>query len=249
MMLFITGMTKYPRRDRFPADTQKRRILIHELWPALPSPAMRKLLYYGIMIFLFLLVIELCLPRLLLPGLLPGPSHRQHPAAERHQDPVYRRYRDEDALIHRLRQNQYLVRPGLSHADNDEIDRQCRAANLARCFEPWLEFSFTDVRSKYVNVTDLRRFSTPDRSDSTAKDPLCIYFLGGSTMYGFDVTDAETIPSAFTSGLTGRNIPAAAPSASSIWACRSIIAIRSLSCCRTGFSGTTTHLSSSCWTG
>jgi hypothetical protein len=155
----------------------------------------RKLLYYGIMIFLFLLVIELCCRAYYYQAF-----SQVHPIASiqllndiRTQ---YRRYRDQDALIHRLRQNQYLVRPGLSHAGNDEIDRECRAANLA-VYEPWLEFAFTDVRSKYVNVADHRRFSTPDRSDSTAKDPLCIYFLGGSTMYGFDVTDAETIPSAF----------------------------------------------------
>ncbi len=39
--------------------------------------------------------------------------------------------------------------------------------------------------------------SLPDRSDSLVEDAFTIWFLGGSTMYGFNVTDAETIPAAF----------------------------------------------------
>jgi hypothetical protein len=158
-------------------------------------PPYRKLLYYGIMIFLFLLVIELCCRGYYYQAFSPA-----HPVATirllKDIRTRYRRRHEEETMIHRLRENQYLVRPGLSHADNDEIARECVAANRA-VYEPWLEFAFMDVRSKYVNVADHHRFSTPDRSDPTAKDPLCIYFLGGSTMYGFDVTDAETIPSAF----------------------------------------------------
>jgi len=108
-------------------------------------------------------------------------------------------HHDDDLLTGRLEHNQYLVRPEASKADNDEIDRECRAANRA-VFASWVEFAFSDFRSKYVNVVDHRRRSVPDRSDAasdSAARPFRIFFLGGSTMYGLDVTDAETIPSAF----------------------------------------------------
>jgi hypothetical protein len=107
-----------------------------------------------------------------------------------------RHYRIDDSLTRVARHNQALVRPQLSREENNEIERECRAANQA-VFEPWVEFAFTDFRSKYVNVTDHRRLSAPDRTDSGATNPFRVYFLGGSTIYGFDVTDAETIPSAF----------------------------------------------------
>ena len=97
---------------------------------------------------------------------------------------------------HRIQNDNYLVRPGFSHAENDEVARDCEEANIA-VYEPWVGFAFRDFSSKYVNVTDHVRKSIPELSDSGARQPFRIFFLGGSTIYGFHVTDAETIPSCF----------------------------------------------------
>src|ERR1700761_7568484 len=46
-----------------------------------------------------------------------------------------------DTLMQRLQKNHYLVRPSLSRAENDEINRENIAANQA-VYEPWVEFAF-----------------------------------------------------------------------------------------------------------
>jgi len=152
-------------------------------------------LFTGITVFIVLLITELFCRAYYYSAL--SPLHRVA-TVQLLKDlrDKFRHYRDDDSLTRMLQRNQALVRPQLSREENNEIDRECRAANRA-VYEPWVEFAFMDVRSKYVNVTDHRRLSIPDRSDSGAKEPLRIYFLGGSTTYGYDVTDAETIPSAF----------------------------------------------------
>src|SRR6202012_521738 len=101
-----------------------------------------------------------------------------------------------DTRMRRLQKNHYLVRPGLSKTENDEINREHIAANQA-VYEPWVEFAFRDIHSKYVNVDNHMRLSLPARSDPASKTPFRIFFLGGSTTYGYNVTDAETIPSCF----------------------------------------------------
>lgn len=160
-----------------------------------PISRSRKLLFTGITIFIVLLIAELCCRAYYYQALSP-----LHPVASiqliKDLRDKFRHYRDDDSLTCILQRNQALVRPQVSREENNEIDRECRAANRA-VYEPWVEFAFMDVRSKYVNVTDHRRLSIPDRTDSAATKPLRIYFLGGSTIYGYDVTDAETIPSAF----------------------------------------------------
>jgi lysophospholipase L1-like esterase len=97
---------------------------------------------------------------------------------------------------HRIHNDNYLVRPEFSHEENDEVAREGEDANMA-VYEPWVGFAFRDFTGKYVNVTGHVRKSIPELSDSLANHPLRIFFLGGSTTYGFHVTDAETIPSAF----------------------------------------------------
>jgi hypothetical protein len=154
----------------------------------------RKILYYGITIFIVLLAAELCTRAYYYQQL---PSHPV--AVIRLMKDVRKqvmRHLFTDTLTKRLQNNHYLVRPGISKAENDEINRENEQANRA-AYEPWVEFAFMDVRSKYVNVTDHIRRSDPDRSDSSTKDPFRIFFLGGSTTYGYNVTDAETISSFF----------------------------------------------------
>jgi hypothetical protein len=160
-----------------------------------PRSRSRKILFTGILFFLVLLLAELCCRAYYYQTVL-----ALHPSGLvqllkdlKHQ--VGRRG-DNATLIPQQQHNETLVRPQLSREENAEIESECRAANQA-VFEPWVEFAFMDVRSKYVNVIDHRRLSLPDRSDPAANEPFCIYFLGGSTTYGFYVTDSETIPAAF----------------------------------------------------
>jgi hypothetical protein len=177
--------------------------------PANSISRSRKILYYSLSFIFVMLVAELC-TRAYYYQQLPS-----HPVA------VIRLMRDvrkqimlhlsTDTLTKRLQNNHYLVRPGIPKVENDEINRENEQANRA-AYEPWVEFAFMDVRSKYVNVSDHIRRSDPDRSDadhfdpdhsdadrsdSLTKDPFRIFFLGGSTTYGYNVTDAETISSFF----------------------------------------------------
>jgi lysophospholipase L1-like esterase len=65
-------------------------------------------------------------------------------------------------------------------------------------YEPWLQFRVSDIKSNYVNVSGFERKTIPDQYiNPLSKDTLLIYFFGGSTMYGYNVSDAETIPSQF----------------------------------------------------
>jgi hypothetical protein len=154
----------------------------------------RKILFTAITVFIVLVIAELCCRAYYYQALSP-----LHPVAGiqllKDLRDKFRHFRDDDSLTRMLERNQALVRPQVSREENNEINRECIAANRA-IYEPWVEFAFMDVRSRYVNVIDHRRLSIPDRSDSGG-EPLKIYFLGGSTTYGYDVTDAETIPSAF----------------------------------------------------
>jgi len=182
----------------------------------------RRILYYSVTFFLVLLLTELCARAYYYQQL------SSHPVAAIQLIRDVRKqvmlHLSADTLTKRLQNNHYLVRPGISKAENDEINRENVQANRA-VYEPWVEFAFMDVRSKYVNVQDHIRRSVPDRSDTltgespvaalppmsalppvTAFPPLSplsnlppfrIFFLGGSTTYGYNVTDGETIPSSF----------------------------------------------------
>jgi hypothetical protein len=91
--------------------------------------------------------------------------------------------------------NHYTVRPQLSKAENDSIAAETRRANYY-IYYPWVEFSYGNIHGQYINAFQRVRKSIPDVS-SDAPNPIKVWFLGGSTMFGFNLTDAETIPSAF----------------------------------------------------
>jgi lysophospholipase L1-like esterase len=158
--------------------------------PSLP----KRILFYSITILILLLIIELSSRAYYYQQL----TRHKIAAIEVLKDVRNRIVERMDASksSQRIQNDNYLVRPEFTHAENDEVAREGAAANLA-VYEPWVGFAFTDFRSKYVNVTGRVRKSIPELSDSLAKQPLRIFFLGGSTTYGFHVTDAETIPSAF----------------------------------------------------
>lgn len=90
-----------------------------------------------------------------------------------------------------------LVRPDSSTDISSQIADEIWAANKYS-YEPWLQFRVTDYKSKYVNISGFERKSIPNEIiNRTSSDTLNVYFFGGSTMYGYNVADAETIPSQF----------------------------------------------------
>src|SRR5437763_3158717 len=91
--------------------------------------------------------------------------------------------------------NHYAIRPQLSHAENDIIAAETRTANYY-IYHPWVEYSYGELVGKYVNVHDGIRKNVPHIS-APSHNPIRVWFLGGSTMFGFNLSDEETIPSAF----------------------------------------------------
>ena len=89
------------------------------------------------------------------------------------------------------------VRPDSSAETSRRIADEIWDANKYS-YEPWLQFKVTDLESKYVNIKGFDRKSIPSEFiNPKSKDTFDIYFFGGSTMYGYNVSDAETIPSQF----------------------------------------------------
>ena len=93
--------------------------------------------------------------------------------------------------------NQKLVRPNASEADNKQIAEETNNSNKFE-YEPWIEFRNIDYKGKFVNVEGAQRKSVPSSFiNPSSKDTIDIFFFGGSTTFGFNVADNETIPSQF----------------------------------------------------
>lgn len=94
-------------------------------------------------------------------------------------------------------ENQQLVRPAASKETNQQIAAETNASNKF-VYEPWIEFRNIDYAGKFVNVQSLQRKSVPEIFiNPSSPDTLDIFFFGGSTTFGFNVADDETIPSQF----------------------------------------------------
>ncbi len=94
-------------------------------------------------------------------------------------------------------ENQKLVRSDSSEATNRQIAEEIRRSNKFQ-YEPWVEFRNIDYTGRYVNIQNAIRKSIPSAYFNPAsKDTLDIYFFGGSTTFGFNLADEETIPSQF----------------------------------------------------
>lgn len=91
--------------------------------------------------------------------------------------------------------NQHLIRPDSSREMNQQLVDEMGKANAFE-FDAWLQFRNKPISGKYVNVSGYVRKSVPEFI-SKGTDTLRIWFFGGSTMWGFNVTDEETIPSKF----------------------------------------------------
>jgi lysophospholipase L1-like esterase len=93
--------------------------------------------------------------------------------------------------------NQELVRPEASEAMNKKIAEETQYSNQF-AYEPWIEFRNIDYKGEFVNVSASQRKSIPEIFINPASaDTLDIFFFGGSTTFGFNVADNETVPSQF----------------------------------------------------
>ena len=93
--------------------------------------------------------------------------------------------------------NHNLVRPDSTEAVNKKIAEEVIRSNKF-VYESWIEYRNVDFDGKYMNMAGAMRKSSPDAYINTkSQDTLDIYFFGGSTMFGFNVLDYETIPSQF----------------------------------------------------
>ncbi|MBC7848743.1 MAG: SGNH/GDSL hydrolase family protein [Chitinophagaceae bacterium] len=94
-------------------------------------------------------------------------------------------------------ENQKKVRPDSSDAFNDLVTKETALSNQYE-YQPWIEFKNIDYKGSHMNIENNVRKSIPDSYYSAgASDTLLIYFFGGSTTFGFNVADFETIPSYF----------------------------------------------------
>ena len=94
-------------------------------------------------------------------------------------------------------ENQKLVRPDSSEATNKLIAEEIDQSNKFE-YEPWVEFKNVDYAGKFVNIQRAFRKTIPDAYfNPQSKDTIDIYFFGGSTIFGFNLSDEETIPSQF----------------------------------------------------
>lgn len=97
-----------------------------------------------------------------------------------------------------------LARPDSSQRVNRLIAEEALASNNFE-YTPWTEYKNIDFAGKYINTKGLIRVTVPNQytnPDSTSVQT--IYFFGGSTMYGVNITDRETIAAAFVNAYRER---------------------------------------------
>jgi hypothetical protein len=73
-------------------------------------------------------------------------------------------------------------------------------------YEPWLMFRLSDYQSDQVNIKQFERRSVPAAYiKNGAADTVNIYFFGGETMFGHNLSDSQTIPSRFIKAYQSEN--------------------------------------------
>jgi hypothetical protein len=93
--------------------------------------------------------------------------------------------------------NHNTVRPDSSQEVNHSIAEESIKSNVF-IHESWVEYRNKDFDGDYMRMSGSVRKSDPACYYSAARDDtLDIYFFGGSTMFGFNLLDHETIPSQF----------------------------------------------------
>lgn len=99
---------------------------------------------------------------------------------------------------------QQMARPDSSIKMTQAIFKETQIAGRFQ-YHPWLLYTLAPFNGKYVNTDGIKRKSIPE-SNTSDTGAIQVFFLGGSTMFGFNVADAETIPSYFVQLLKERNI-------------------------------------------
>ncbi len=153
----------------------------------------KQTIYYTVFVFLFLLCIEGILSiafhykygnnRLAITDLIVSLKSR------------YFIYTSGNKENEKQYNNQQLIRPDSTKEMNKQVVDEMGLANAFE-FDTWLQFRNKSISGRYVNVNGYIRKSIPEFI-SKGTDTLRIWFFGGSTMWGFNVTDEETIPSKF----------------------------------------------------
>src|SRR5580693_70650 len=106
--------------------------------PVNSPPLPKRILFYSVTVLILLLIMEL----------FSRAYYYQH--LSRHKIAAIQVIKDVRNQIgrrlaanksnHRIQNDNYLVRPGFSHAENDEVARDGEEANLA-VYEPWVGFA------------------------------------------------------------------------------------------------------------
>ena len=92
--------------------------------------------------------------------------------------------------------NHNLVRPDSSKVNNRIAEESVLSNKFV--YESWVEFRNKDFDGRYMDMKSSVRRSVPEAVyNSSSGDTIDVYFFGGSTMFGFNVLDDETIPSRF----------------------------------------------------
>ncbi len=97
---------------------------------------------------------------------------------------------------------QQLVRNGNLATGKAVVDETMVSNQMV--YDPWLSFKNVDYAGQYINVSGFERKTIPQFIKGE-KDTITIWFFGGSTMFGFSVTDAETIPSYYAQMINDSN--------------------------------------------
>jgi len=104
-------------------------------------------------------------------------------------------FRATDDYSDKLLSYHNRIRPDSAHVNKKIVDEVIKSNSFE--YTPWVDYKNIDFTGKYVNTHGFVRTSIPNKIvNNTGTQPLKIYLFGGSTMFGFNVMDSETIPSA-----------------------------------------------------
>src|SRR5689334_3185162 len=104
-------------------------------------------------------------------------------------------FRATDDYRERFIKNHNLIRPDSAKVNKDIVDEVIASNSFE--YAPWADFKLVDFAGKYINSKGFLRKSEPSFHAGKDVDTASVYFFGGSTTFGFDVIDKETISSEF----------------------------------------------------
>jgi lysophospholipase L1-like esterase len=150
----------------------------------------KRLVRFLVQVLIFLFLLELSLRVIFFQQ-----TGREHFAIIETAKNIKRKMHAPD--LDRVYHDFLLARPDSAKEVNKLIAEEAFASNHFE-YSPWTEYKNIDFSGKYFNTKGLARATVPDvftNPDTAAIQT--IYFFGGSTMYGINIADRETIASAF----------------------------------------------------